>query len=339
MLDQIRPHSLADPVFVEQLWRTVKYEEIYLRAYDSVSEARASIARYLAFYNRASEHPSVYVIELNKLCWFWFGPAGYLGFGGRVLRSIWRCPSEFGAREDPRPVAAMGGELRSRQLRPPAAAFSTQSSEACAASERLSQGSTPSAAALNTGMRWCDRNEVTRSRVQRLPLPVLRPLRLRRPAIRSSLAINANSRTASMMSAGVLLRCPRRRFGKRISLWMPPDQCTTDHDLRSRVVDIGHDFVDQGAHDALLQSRVGRRRRPDRLQIGAEEGERGRVDRRRRATRLMRGDLAFDFGDAGERLVPARLEFASHQPIGRIGGVVLPEGAVSRVSRCFKIAA
>ena len=40
-----------DNVFVERLWRSVKYEEVYLRAYDSVSEARASIARYLAFYN------------------------------------------------------------------------------------------------------------------------------------------------------------------------------------------------------------------------------------------------------------------------------------------------
>ena len=40
-----------DNVFVERLWRSVKYEEVYLRAYDSVSEARASIGRYLAFYN------------------------------------------------------------------------------------------------------------------------------------------------------------------------------------------------------------------------------------------------------------------------------------------------
>lgn len=40
-----------DNVFVERLWRTIKYEEVYLRAYDSVSEARASIARYLAVYN------------------------------------------------------------------------------------------------------------------------------------------------------------------------------------------------------------------------------------------------------------------------------------------------
>ena len=40
-----------DNVFVERLWRSVKYEEVYLRAYDSVAEARASIGRYLDFYN------------------------------------------------------------------------------------------------------------------------------------------------------------------------------------------------------------------------------------------------------------------------------------------------
>jgi len=34
-------------VFVERLWRSIKYEEIYLQAYDSVGEARASIGRYL----------------------------------------------------------------------------------------------------------------------------------------------------------------------------------------------------------------------------------------------------------------------------------------------------
>ena len=40
-----------DNVFVERLWRSVKYEEVYLRAYDSVSDARASIERYFGFYN------------------------------------------------------------------------------------------------------------------------------------------------------------------------------------------------------------------------------------------------------------------------------------------------
>ena len=38
-----------DNVFVERLWRSVKYEEVYLRAYEGVSEARASIGRYLDF--------------------------------------------------------------------------------------------------------------------------------------------------------------------------------------------------------------------------------------------------------------------------------------------------
>jgi putative transposase len=46
----------------------VKYEEVYLRAYDTVSGARASIGRYFGFYNRASEHPSVYVIEEKIFC-------------------------------------------------------------------------------------------------------------------------------------------------------------------------------------------------------------------------------------------------------------------------------
>jgi putative transposase len=48
-----------DNVFVERFWRTVKYEEVYLRAYDSVSEARTSIGRYLNFYNGRRPHSSL----------------------------------------------------------------------------------------------------------------------------------------------------------------------------------------------------------------------------------------------------------------------------------------
>jgi len=48
-----------DNVFVERLWRSVKYEEVYLRAYDTASEARASIGRYLDFYNRRRPHSSL----------------------------------------------------------------------------------------------------------------------------------------------------------------------------------------------------------------------------------------------------------------------------------------
>jgi putative transposase len=46
-------------VFVERLWRTIKYEEVYLRAYDTVSEARASLGRYIAFYNARRPHSSL----------------------------------------------------------------------------------------------------------------------------------------------------------------------------------------------------------------------------------------------------------------------------------------
>ena len=48
-----------DNVFVERLWRSVKYEEVYLRAYDSVSAARDSIGRYLDFYNSRRPHSSL----------------------------------------------------------------------------------------------------------------------------------------------------------------------------------------------------------------------------------------------------------------------------------------
>jgi putative transposase len=51
--------SWRDNVFVERLWRSVKYEEVYLRAYGSVAEARASLGRYLDFYNRKRPHSSL----------------------------------------------------------------------------------------------------------------------------------------------------------------------------------------------------------------------------------------------------------------------------------------
>ena len=45
-----------DNVFVERLWRTIKYERVYLKAYDSVSAARTDIAEYLAWYNAQRAH-------------------------------------------------------------------------------------------------------------------------------------------------------------------------------------------------------------------------------------------------------------------------------------------
>jgi putative transposase len=48
-----------DNVFVERLWRSVKYEEVYLRAYETVPEARSSIGRYLDFFNTKRPHSSL----------------------------------------------------------------------------------------------------------------------------------------------------------------------------------------------------------------------------------------------------------------------------------------
>jgi putative transposase len=48
-----------DHVFVERLWKTVKYERVHLHAYDSVTEARQSIMQYLDWYNRARPHSSL----------------------------------------------------------------------------------------------------------------------------------------------------------------------------------------------------------------------------------------------------------------------------------------
>ncbi len=48
-----------DNVFVERVWRSIKYEEVYLHAYPSVSEARTSLSRYIDFYNAARPHSSL----------------------------------------------------------------------------------------------------------------------------------------------------------------------------------------------------------------------------------------------------------------------------------------
>lgn len=48
-----------DNVFVERLWKSVKYEEVYLKAYDSVTQAKASLGAYLGFYNTRRPHQAL----------------------------------------------------------------------------------------------------------------------------------------------------------------------------------------------------------------------------------------------------------------------------------------
>jgi len=48
-----------DNVFIERLWRSLKYEEVYLKAYDTVAEARAGIGEWIRFYNHERTHQSL----------------------------------------------------------------------------------------------------------------------------------------------------------------------------------------------------------------------------------------------------------------------------------------
>lgn len=48
-----------DNVFVERLWKTIKYEEVYLHAYESVSEAKTGLTRYITFYNTRRPHSAL----------------------------------------------------------------------------------------------------------------------------------------------------------------------------------------------------------------------------------------------------------------------------------------
>lgn len=48
-----------DNVFVERLWKSVKYEEVYLKAYETVAEARQSLNLYFQFYNTQRPHSSL----------------------------------------------------------------------------------------------------------------------------------------------------------------------------------------------------------------------------------------------------------------------------------------
>jgi putative transposase len=48
-----------DNVFIERLWRSVKYEEVYLKAYDNARQARRGLGTYFAFYNSRGRHQSL----------------------------------------------------------------------------------------------------------------------------------------------------------------------------------------------------------------------------------------------------------------------------------------
>lgn len=58
-----------DNVFIERLWRSVKHEEVYLKAYDSLTEARRELAAYFEFYNRRRRHQGLADRTPDEVYW------------------------------------------------------------------------------------------------------------------------------------------------------------------------------------------------------------------------------------------------------------------------------
>ena len=103
------------------------------------------------------------------------------------------------------------------------------------------------------------------------------------------------------------------------------------NDLGSVRIDVGDDLMDDGADDTLLQSCIRCWGSPDDPKIGRERAKRCRIGDGRDRGGVVRGNFAFNLRHARQRLVPARLQFAGDQPVGRVGGVVLSEGAIRSI--------
>jgi putative transposase len=181
-----------DNVSVERLWRSVKYEEVYLRAYDSVGQARASLGRYLDFYCLASQHPSGYVVDDGRASWPGGDPAGWFGF---LLAWLTMSRAAGPASAARLKIQGPSGSGCMASIRPASTARRSVfglTRRRAAALLRFSQGAWSAGAVRWTGMPRCDRSAVTRSRVQRLPRPVRSPFRFSMPAMTSSPAIRTN---------------------------------------------------------------------------------------------------------------------------------------------------
>ena len=145
-VDHSRPKTKSPQTngIVERFHKTV-LDEFYRVAfrkkiYGSIGELQSDLDDWVKNYNRASEHPSVYAIELNKLCWFWSGPAGRLAF--RWARSAIDLAASVMSSAR---AKIQGPSLNGwRASIPPASAASRSVFDAifrpCAASERLSPG-------------------------------------------------------------------------------------------------------------------------------------------------------------------------------------------------------
>ena len=115
-----------DNIFVERLWRSLKYEEVYLNAYTSVAEAKAGIGAWLTFYNEERQHQSLGYRTPRQIYEEGLWICGRIGVADRLR--LPRFPSKLGrwgnARLRPHPHSATASktididDLRSRVVEP-----------------------------------------------------------------------------------------------------------------------------------------------------------------------------------------------------------------------------
>src|SRR5271169_5912294 len=85
-----------DNIFVERLWRSLKYEEVYLHAYANVAEAKAGIGAWLEFYNMERQHQSLGYRTPRQI--YQEGPVDMWTIGVADRLRFPRFPSELGRR-------------------------------------------------------------------------------------------------------------------------------------------------------------------------------------------------------------------------------------------------
>src|SRR5260370_36940670 len=108
-----------------------------------------------------------------------------------------------------------------------------------------------------------------------------------------------------------------------------------ENDLGRRLVDIGHNLMDEGAYNALLEASIRCRRIPDRFEVRGENAERSWISNGCGRRRIMHGDLALDRRRVTERPVPARFKSTRHQPGRGYCASVWPERPVFGISLRF----
>jgi putative transposase len=165
-----RSGNVWDNAAMESFFSSLKTERIGRKVYLSRDEARADVFDYIErFYNVSSEHTSRYVVDAKRLCWVVSCSAGCfedLEDSSASLRAVG--PLRSGRLKTQGPSGR--GWIALTSLRSAASRRVRGATPTTAAAWlRFSQSSSPSDVSRNTGMRWLDRSEVTRSRVQRLP--------------------------------------------------------------------------------------------------------------------------------------------------------------------------